>query len=82
MNTPAQKQKAELQTCRALDSPDPRFYDNADDPTQRSDLKEDLEKVWGVNLDSATLASLNGKRLICKYKSNPTTTYYVEIIAQ
>jgi hypothetical protein len=63
------------------DSPNSRFYDNANDQTQRSALKKDLEKVWGLDLDNGTLASLSGKTLICKYKNNPTT-YYVNIIAQ
>ena len=35
--------------------------------------KEELKNKWGVDLDNGTLASLSGKRLICKYKNNPTT---------
>ena len=58
-----------------------KFYNDANDKTQRSDLKEDLMNKWGLDLDSATLASLNDKTLICKYKNNPTM-YYVNIIAQ
>lgn len=57
------------------------FYNNANDQTQRSALKEDLMNKWGLDLDNGTLASLSGKTLICKYKNNPTT-YYVNIIAQ
>ena len=57
------------------------FYNNANDQTQISDLKKDLREKWGLNLDNDTLASLDGKTLICKYKNNPTT-YYVKIIAQ
>lgn len=58
-----------------------KFYNNANDQTQRSALKGDLEKVWGLDLDNGTLASLSGKTLKCKYKNNPTM-YYVNIIAQ
>ena len=57
------------------------FYNNANDQTQRSALKEDLMNKWELDLDNGTLANLSGKRLICKYKNNPTT-YYVNIIAQ
>ena len=57
------------------------IYNNADDQTQRSALKEELREKWDLDLDNGTLANLSGKRLICKYKNNPTT-YYVNIIAQ
>jgi len=57
------------------------FYDDANSQEQRSALKEDLEKVWNLDLDNDTLASLNDKKLICEYKDNPTR-YYVKIIAQ
>lgn len=57
------------------------FYNNANDQTQRTTLKEDLMNKWGLDLDNGTLASLSGKTLICKYKNNPTM-YYVNIIAQ
>jgi hypothetical protein len=57
-------------------------YNNANDQTQRTKLKEELRDKWDLDLDSATLASLNGKRLICKYKNNPTTYYVNIIIAQ
>jgi hypothetical protein len=57
------------------------FYNNANDQTQRSKLKEDLRDKWELDLDNGTLASLNRKTLKCKYKNNPTT-YYVNIIAQ
>jgi len=57
------------------------FYNNANDQTQRTKLKEELRDKWELDLDNGTLASLSGKRLICKYKNNPTT-YYVNIIAQ
>ena len=56
-------------------------YNNANDQTQRTKLKEELRDKWELDLDNGTLASLNGKTLICKYKDNPTT-YYVKIIAQ
>jgi hypothetical protein len=65
----------------SLDGPDSKFYDNANDQTQRSALKEELRVKWGLDLDNDTLAKLNGKTLTCKYKNNPTT-YYVKIIAQ
>ena len=58
-----------------------KFYNNANDQTQRTDLKKDLKKEWDLDLDNDTLAKLSGKRLICIYKDNPTT-YYVNIIAQ
>jgi hypothetical protein len=58
-----------------------KFYDIADEQTQKSDLKVELKEKWGVDLDNDTLASLNDKKLICKYKDNPTR-YYVKIIAQ
>ena len=55
-----------------------KVYD-ADDPNQRSALKEDLMREWKLDLDRATLASLDGKTLTCRYKN---TKYYVKIIAQ
>lgn len=58
-----------------------KFYDIADEQTQKSDLKVELKEKWGVDLDNDTLASLNDKKLICKYKDNPTR-YYVKIIAE
>lgn len=58
-----------------------KFYDNANDQTQRTDLKKDLKEKWDLDLDKDTLAKLNGKTLTCKYKNNPTM-YYVNIIAQ
>ena len=57
------------------------FYNDANSQEQRTALKEDLRKEWGLDLDNGTLASLDDKTLICKYKNNPTT-YYVNIIAQ
>ena len=58
------------------------FYNDANSQEQRTRLKEDLRVKWELDLDNDTLASLNGKTLICKYKNNPTTYYYVKIIAQ
>jgi hypothetical protein len=57
------------------------FYNDANSQAQRTALKNDLQTYWELDLDNDTLASLNGKTLICKYKNNPTT-YYVNIIAQ
>jgi hypothetical protein len=57
------------------------FYNDANSQAQRTALKNDLQTYWGLNLDNGTLADLDGKTLICKYKNNPTM-YSVNIIAQ
>lgn len=56
------------------------FYNDATNQTQKNDLKADLQDVWELDLDSATLADLNGKTLTCRYKNN-ATEYFINIEA-